>query len=548
MALAVTNRLVQHGVEKLGLDQKHLDAATRDENEVRKHFANAIVEGQINADELAELTKKEASESEERFNAAVAAAVTKALGGLNLGGQQSTPSETQTATETKAVGDSIVTQGVKGGDGASAAGDVRVKSVRERFSTESRAVQRSEMKSLKGFDASGAFQIQGDSNNGFESREATHPSEWDKAIAGVTAKRMVSRAMKAAGRPVPPHCVFSEMDQQIWNEALHKSKWVGPVGGMIGGDDGDAVAGHAKGGRLNEFQIKALLDDNTSGGLEAVPIEFDSAVIITPLLTNELWPLVNETLTSRRRIEGFSIGNFTLGSTAEGTAIPLFDTSSFIAAFDTEVHPVTGAVEFGLDFASDSPVAIADLMISQYGEAYGKKMDDMIASGNGTDEILGLINTVGLTSVDSIHGTTGPHRLADYESLLFAVPKQFRTRSGKNRSIFLSNEKSYQRSRSMPVDVDNDDRRLLVGDHKNYEDYMTAGHPHKINESLANTEVGFFCMDQMKVYRRAGFESLIETRGKDLVTRNMGLIVVRARVGGQMKLAAAGALCDDMKS
>ena len=79
------------------------------------------------------------------------------------------------------------------------------------------------------------------------------------------------------------------------------------------------------------------MDDNTSGGLEAVPIVFDDAVILTPVLTGELFPLVKLVNIPRgRRIEGFSVGNPTITSgTAEGSSISLFDTTSYIAAFDT---------------------------------------------------------------------------------------------------------------------------------------------------------------------------------------------------------------------
>jgi HK97 family phage major capsid protein len=560
MALAVTNRLVQHGVEKLGLDQKHLKPETRNEDEVRKHFADAIVEGKIDAAEIADLTKKEADQAESRIEAMVAAAVSSAVTksfeafSARFGNAETATGESGSSTGgTKAVGDSIVISGAKGGDGASSAdgSDIRVKGIKERFNTDESPVYFKQMKASRGFNGGETSHVIG-GDGGIAARELRHPSEWTKAVAGVTAKRMARLAYKSAGLPVPKNCQETELDRQIWVEALHTSKWIGPVGGLSDGYDGEQAAyGHAEGSVLKDFQIKAMLDDVTSGGLEAVPIEFDSAVITTPLLQRELWPLVNETLTTRRRIEGFSIGNFTFNRTAEGTSIPLFDTDSFIAAFDTTIHPVTGAVEFGLDFVSDSPVAIGALMLSRYAVAYGKEMDDLIAAGTGTNEMLGLINTVGITAVDSTEGASGPHRVTDYENLLFAVPKEFRSEAGASRSIFLSNERSYQRSRQIRVDTtsaDTDQRRLLVGDHKNYEDYMTAGHPHKINESLSNADVGFFCMNRFRLYRRAGFQTIVETAGSDLRRRNMGLIVVRARVGGQMELAAAGALIDDQQS
>ena len=47
--------------------------------------------------------------------------------------------------------------------------------------------------------------------------------------------------------------------------------------------------------------VKTLIDDATSGGLEAAPIVFDDMVIQTPLLNGELFPLVTTVPLDRGR-------------------------------------------------------------------------------------------------------------------------------------------------------------------------------------------------------------------------------------------------------
>ncbi len=44
--------------------------------------------------------------------------------------------------------------------------------------------------------------------------------------------------------------------------------------------------------KLTDVEIKALPDDGTSGGLEAGPIVFDDAMILTPILYGETLPVI----------------------------------------------------------------------------------------------------------------------------------------------------------------------------------------------------------------------------------------------------------------
>lgn len=375
---------------------------------------------------------------------------------------------------------------------------------------------------------------------GMPSRYLDMPTERSKAIAGAWFKWMINKQLRKAGRIPSRYLKMSELDHKLVEYAAHECKFVGPV---EFDDAADESPSWFKGTIPTELQRKDLLDDSTSGGLEAVPIEFDDAVIITPLLEGELFPLVTVRNVTRRRIEGFSIGNPTIAwAKPEGTAMSLFTTTSFIAAFDTTIYPVTGAMEVGLDFLADAPNDIGAIIIDRYGSVFRKEMDDVIADGaDASSQPEGLFQASGTTTVNSQNGSTGSWEVTDIEALLFGVAKEYRQESGRQRSIFLTNETTYQRWRGIEVGS-TDQRRVLGMDH---ESYMTLGHPHKINEDVDNAEAGFFCMNRYRFYRRAGFGVRIVTEDQDLAKKNLEMIVVRARVGGQLELGGAGAVCSD---
>ena len=324
---------------------------------------------------------------------------------------------------------------------------------------------------------------------------------------------------------------------------MNNSRFIGPIGHKS--EDGDQAT-HWTGGQklFTDFHKKALLDDTSSGGLEAVPIEFDSAIITQAILTGELFPFITVQTTARRRIEGASVGNVNFSNTAEGTALTPFNTANFIAAFDTSIFPIVGSMEMGLDFLDDSPVSMAGIVSERYSEGFKNRLDQLVASGTGIGEMLGLNATTGLTSVTSTNGTGGPSTVSDYEGLLFGVPKAYRQEAGKARSVFLSNDTTYRRLRGIQVGA-SDQRRVYGMDH---ESYMTHEHPHKISEIMANTEAGFFCLNRYRAYRRQGYTVRIETAGATLANKNQQLIIVRARFGGQLELGSAGSRCTTMQT
>ena len=560
--MKITLVLVKHCVE-LGLDVKNLDVATRDENAIRSFCLEKMASGALTPAKFAELTSK-ADED------AAASLITKAVAEANGANDAKFDVLTKSVTALTDLMSKIVTGGMSipanaplpsgqkamtdvgaaaalfggvapGNDGANADGsNVRVKCISEMFNKSCKALtydmspNERVSKHLKGVVMTPA----GDGH-----RELTTQSELDREVSGAWFKHMVNRTARHEGRSVPACFKMNERDNRLVEYAVNNSRFIGPIGHKS--EDGDQAT-HWTGGQklFTDFHKKALLDDTSSGGLEAVPIEFDSAIITQAILTGELFPFITVQTTARRRIEGASVGNVNFSNTAEGTALTPFNTANFIAAFDTSIFPIVGSMEMGLDFLDDSPVSMAGIVSERYSEGFKNRLDQLVASGTGIGEMLGLNATTGLTSVTSTNGTGGPSTVSDYEGLLFGVPKAYRQEAGKARSVFLSNDTTYRRLRGIQVGA-SDQRRVYGMDH---ESYMTHEHPHKISEIMANTEAGFFCLNRYRAYRRQGYTVRIETAGATLANKNQQLIIVRARFGGQLELGSAGSRCTTMQT
>jgi HK97 family phage major capsid protein len=369
-----------------------------------------------------------------------------------------------------------------------------------------------------------------------------HPSQLDLAVCGAWFKLAAHSAARGYGG-APLGLKLTEHDHQLINYAIHEMAFTGSVGSVAGSDDGRFSFINRK---LHDYERKSLLDDVLSGGLEAAPIVFDDAIIVTPLLNGEIFPLVNlVTITRGRRIEAFSIGNPTFQwGISEGTNIPLFTTDGFIAAFDNTIHNATGAMTIGLDFEEDSPTNVGSVVIQRYGQAALETLDRVCAVGNGTTEPLGALNSPGIAAILSENGTGGPPTLGDYSALQFGLAKEFRN----SRAVYVSNDVSYQRSRNLKVDPatpSTDERRLMGMD---FQSYNTLGYRHKINHSISNSKVGFFDFGRFRMYRRAGLSIQIERAGQSLVLSNQQLIVCRMRFGGSLEHPGAGALMEDAQA
>jgi len=359
------------------------------------------------------------------------------------------------------------------------------------------------------------------------SRIVNTPSQRDMAVCGSFAKFLCATAQRGGSRTfgfqsLPQH------DKELLHYAMEKMEW----GGASDGGDFADICNR----RLTSMEQKQLIDDATSGGLEAAPIVFDDQVIQAPLLNGELFPLVNVIPLDRgRRVEGVSTGTVT-GSWGgvDDTAITLFTTTAYVTAFDTTIYRWEGAIRIGLDFLSDTPIDFGQHITAQYGERLLEDLDDVVAAGNGTDRPQGVINATGITTV----AWGGATSIGNYESLRFSVTKQEHGAAVKASSVFCGTETSYMRARALPVGAA--DARRLGG--MDYDSYSWMERPYKINATLANTQIFYAVLARYRMYRRRGLFMRTSTEGDTLIRRNELLMIAMCRYGGQMERGAAAAV------
>ena len=368
-------------------------------------------------------------------------------------------------------------------------------------------------------------------------------SELEKAYNAAYI-RWSLESQKGGVQGIPAQLRMTERDKQLIQYALHEEKWAGVINGVGSEVEGTMALKSAQ--KLKDFHIKAILDDATSGGLEIAPISFDNALIVIPVLFGEFFPSVNVVnITRGRRIEGGSVASVTINSGgADGTNIPLENTAGFISAFDTTIFVADGAIEFGLDFLSDSPTNIMDLVERDYGNKMLEYLDTQICTGDGTTEPEGIMNATGTTSVAATNGATGPPTVGDYEGLMFGVAKNYKTGHPNNRIMFGANETTYRRARG--IAVGGTDQRRVFG--MTHNDYLLFGHPYGINESFTNRQSFFGVMPRYRMYRRLAPSVKVTTEGKTLVRGNLALMTVRGRFGGQVEDGSAFAVTTDGQS
>lgn len=535
----ITPKVKQYLVENCGLK------ADATELEAKAALGDALVGGKLTAEKLAELTKADASEGEARVKALVEETVTKAMNPIleaikglkgGDGAETATKGVNLNPANNPPAGDAaqVLADAQKNAGGSAGEAHIRVKSVLENFSASTTTATFDKGHNPFLSKSFAGVPVQRFMENPCYTLDM--PSERSKAIAGAWFKHMVIRAK---GGKVPAHMRLTELDRKLVEAAAHECKFVGPVDFNEERDDANVWY---EGQKLTDVHIKALLDDTTSGGLEAVPIEFDAAVILTPLLNGELFPLVNIRNVTRRRIEAAAIGNPTMSwGVGEGSTISLFNTDSFVSAFDNNIYPVTGAMELGLDFLADSPLSVASIVIDRYGERFRQVMDNVIATGNGTNQPTGIFTTSGVSVVPPAGGNGAAQTVGDYESLMFGVGKEYLQEAGmppNSRAVFLGTQTSYQRARALKVNSSSDERRIFGMDEMSYRLF---GFRYAINGSLTNAQIGFACLNRYRMYRRQGLEVRIVTEDATLARQNKQLILVRARFGGNLELSGAAA-------
>lgn len=357
------------------------------------------------------------------------------------------------------------------------------------------------------------------------------PSEQDEALAGAWAKYQIAAASpRIAGTAARAFEVLPEHDKNLLHHLATKGMWDDSIDGKLRTRKGYAPDG-----------MKALIDDSTSGGLEAAPIVFDDMVITTPLLYGELYPLVNTIPLARgRRVEGVSTGTVTASwGGQDDAAITLFNTASYVSAFDTTIFRWEGAIRIGLDFLSDTPIDFGRTITAQYGERLMEDLDDVIAVGDGSTQPEGVINKSGATSI-AFGGSTS---IGNYESLRFGVVKAEHRANVKASAVFCGTEVSYQRVMALNVGT-NDARRLFSMSEQGptYDGYTIMSRPYKINESLSNRQIFYAILARYRMYRRKGLAIRTSTEGDTLIRRNELLIVAMARYGGQLERGATCAI------
>ena len=367
-------------------------------------------------------------------------------------------------------------------------------------------------------------------------RVMDEPSQRDRAVAGAYAKFICSTAQRQGSRTFGFQSL-NQHDKELLLYSMENMEWGGCGVNCVDKDWADIC-----GRRLTGLERKALIDDATSGGLEAAPIVFDDQVIQTPLLHGELFPLVNTIPLDRgRRVEGVATGtvSWTWGG-VDDTAVTLFNTASYVSAFDTTIYRGEGAILIGLDFLSDSPIDFGAHVTAQYGERLLEELDNVIATGNGTTQPQGVINTVGATSVAGGAATS----IGNYESLFFGIAKSERRANLAASTVFCSTEESYQRAKAIPVGAA--DARRLFGEGGmgtgGYGNYSIMGQPYKINESLTSNQIFYAILGRYRMYRRRGLTMRSSTEGSTLIRANDLLMVATARYGGQMERGACVAL------
>lgn len=417
-------------------------------------------------------------------------------------------------------------EGSLSGDGL-----VRVKGAHERYSTTKSALL-FPTHTHRGVPHPYAGQraFEGD---GGKRRYLDQPSELDQAVSGVWGKFALASSLNGRG---PAKMQLNDHDKDLIQYALRNYAFGGVLRGDCSSVDG-AIA--IKGEKLADFQIKALLDDAISGGLEIAPVVFDDQIIMTPILNGEFFPKVNVVpITRGRRIESASMGNVTINSgAADNDEIPLFNTAAFIAAFDTTIFACDGGIEIGLDFLSDSPIDVNGAVTSQYGQVLLNWLDEQVCIGDGAQEPEGIMNASGTTSVS--FGSTTP-TVGKYLELLFGVSKKYKSGTPNERIMFGANEENYMRARQIAVGAS--DQRLVFG--QNVEDYRLLGHPYGIGEFFSNSDGFFANMARYRMYRRMGLTLRATTEGQTLVRKNLMMITARARYGGQLEDGAAAAVTE----
>jgi HK97 family phage major capsid protein len=361
-----------------------------------------------------------------------------------------------------------------------------------------------------------------------DSKPVEHPSDQTRAKAGAWFKHWLR---KQSGGDCAP---LSEHELGLVKEMAHESLWTMP--------DSNSPDGWGAPRKLHEHEVKALIGDTGTGGSYLYPTEFDALAVTYPLLNGELFPFVDLQSAKHTAITTPVINNPTTlwNDSVDGTAATLFSATGLVTQLSTSFFPLSCFIEIGRDLMNNSVIDIASTLEQNIGQAMLKELDKVIAIGDGTTQPLGLFSTVGATAVPSANGTNGPLTTGDAESLMFALPKQYRSGDAL-RPCYVSNDTTYRRFRSTPVGPD-DARRIFGMDHASY---AMLDRPYRVQQDIADTKAAFVALAKYRMFQRQGFETRFTDQGITLFKSNTAILSVRGRFGGRMVDASAVAVMTD---
>jgi HK97 family phage major capsid protein len=510
---------------------KSLVAADVTDEALGRAAADAMVGGRLSPSEYETLTAEENPAN--RIKGLIDSAIDERLKPLQAGIdrllQQNTPTAPP-AGEKAAQTDSPQDLYDRANKNLDPNGQVRVKAFSERYSgVKSAAVwapnPRKEHRENTGEYAPGqrAFILEGsDGSNIVAPRYIDTPSELEKMKSAAFLKfRMLQDIpeLRKSWR-------MNEEEMGLLKECVHKDKWTGCVG------KGDNLQMQRR--FLNDMETKAVLDDVTSGGAEAVPEFFDDDIIRTPLLFGELSPYIQYVPVSRgSSADGFSIGTPTFVSTASGTAITPFTTTGFVTAFDTTFYPASCAFEWGRDFEEDATPNFMAAVIAQIGDESKRWLDEQIAIGDGTTEPQGIFVASGTQVPPNSSHTFASMVYSDVVKLAFGIGKAARNNFGGNFTRFVMNDAQYRVFMQLATGVTGDTRPIFG---MNWNAYRLGDYGVSIQNNISNGNLGLCNLRGYRMYRRAGISFTMEDRGRTLLLSNSKLLLARMRWGGQLTL------------
>ncbi len=531
--MKLTEQLKKFAVEKLGV------AATADEATVTKAIADALLSGKLDGKTFAELTQEKAKESARTTLAAmIQDAVTKALG--QNGAQPPAPAAPPAAGTQPAPGTELTPEqkskltppagsaAVITGDGS---GTVAVKGAKDHYRTDKVVA--------KHFKTGKEIMFQG--------QPVQYPSQLELAKMGAFFRFKMIADQRAIGRndlirPLDPHekeLVAGIFAEEEFSGCKSGAEWYGDNAGEFGIKGPEAWKSFSR-ASFDVSRMKAdLLDDTTSGGQGLAPIFYDDLIITFPLLYGEIFPYLQILDIPRgvRMVTG-SLGNPTVSwGTAEGTAITVFDATALAAEVDSSIYPVVFAIRVGIDFLSDAPMNVGEMLQKNVGMAAQKEFDNVACNGNGTTQPQGIFVASGTTTYVAINGAAGPLTVDDLSGLVFSLSKQYRVKGFV--PMFAMNDVMYRQLRDMPVSPA-DQRRVLGLD---YQSYQLLEYPCGIQQQIPNGDLAFFAAQRYRMYRRKGFDMRTVTEGITLALSNEIGIVGRARLGGKVIDGAGVAVC-----